>query len=199
MINHNLKHLLATTLREKSGSYVIEEIFTRFPSLPELLDATEKELVQIPGLGPAKASAVISALQLARAINAPMNNQTIIRSPEDVFHYVKDDIMYEQREHFLCLFLNTKNAVISKEIISIGSLSAAIVHPREVFRIGCKRSAASIICCHQHPSGDPSPSPEDIQLTKRLVEAGELLGISVLDHIIIGYQRHLSLKEQGYM
>lgn len=96
-------------------------------------------------------------------------------------------------------FLNTKNQVLAKETMSIGSLNASIVHPREVFRAAIKRSSASIICVHNHPSGNPTPSLDDIDITQRLIEAGAIIGIDVLDHIIIGDKAYVSLKEQGYM
>jgi DNA repair protein RadC len=97
------------------------------------------------------------------------------------------------------LYLNTKNRVIHKETISIGSLNASIVHPLEVFKVAIKRSCASIICSHSHPSGDPTPSNEDIIITHRLIEAGQIIGIDVLDHLIIAGQKYVSLKEQGLM
>jgi DNA repair protein RadC len=103
------------------------------------------------------------------------------------------------QEHFVCLYLNTKNQVLHKQTIFIGSLNASIVHPREVFREALKRSAASIICLHNHPSGDPAPSREDIEVTKRLVECGKMIGIDVLDHLIIGENKFVSLKEKGYL
>jgi len=100
---------------------------------------------------------------------------------------------------YICLYLNTKNQVLQKRTVFIGSLNASIVHPREVFKEALKRSAASIICMHNHPSGDPTPSREDIEVTKRLAECGKLIGIDVLDHIIIGEQKYVSLKEKGYL
>lgn len=99
----------------------------------------------------------------------------------------------------MCLLLNTKNGVIGKEVISIGSLNASIVHQREVFRPAIKRSAASIICAHNHPSGNPDPSPEDIAITSRLKETGEIIGIEVLDHLVFGNYTFASLKERGLM
>jgi DNA repair protein RadC len=195
----SLKSLLADTLREKPTSYVIEEIFNRFPSLPDLLDVTEQELTGIKGIGKARARQITAALRLARALTMPQIDPYVIHSPQDVWRYLSPEMSYLQKEHFVCLFLNTKNHVIAKETISIGSLNAAIVHPREVFRAAIKRAAASIICAHNHPSGDPSPSREDIDLTRRLVEAGTIIGIEVLDHVIIGQERHGSLKEQGLL
>src|SRR5665647_2151693 len=114
----------------------------------------------------------------------------------DVADLMTEELRYLQKEHFVCLFLNTKNHVVGKETLSMVSLNASIVHPREVFRAAIKRSSASIICVHNHPSGDPTPSSEDIQLTQRLVEAGEIIGIDVLDHIVIGDHSFVSLKEQ---
>lgn len=195
----SLKSLLADTLREKPCGYVIEEIFTRFPSVTELLDATEQELTEIKGIGKMKARQIVSAIQLARMLTVRTANPCIIRSPQDVWQLLAPEMSFLQKEHFTCLFLNTKNHVIAKETISIGSLSAAVVHPREVFRAAIKRAAASIICAHNHPSGDTTPSQEDVQLTKRLTESGTIIGIEVLDHIIVGNDRFLSLKEQGLL
>jgi DNA repair protein RadC len=112
---------------------------------------------------------------------------------------VMNDMRFLSQEHFVCLYLNTKNQVLHKQTIFIGSLNASIVHPREVFREALKRSAASIICLHNHPSGDPAPSREDIEVTKRLVECGKMIGIDVLDHVIIGENKFVSLKEKGYL
>ena len=103
------------------------------------------------------------------------------------------------QEHFVVLFLDTKSFVVSKKTIFIGSLNKAIVHPREVFKEAIKRSSASVICAHNHPSGDPTPSEQDIGLTHRLYEAGELIGIKLLDHLIIGDDQFVSLKEKGYL
>lgn len=123
----------------------------------------------------------------------------VIRSPEDAANYLMTDMASLQQEHFVALFLNVKNEVLHKETIFIGSLNASIVHPRELFREAVKRSAASIICAHNHPSGNPVPSPEDIEVTKRLVAAGDMMGIDVLDHLVIGDHQFISLKEKGYM
>ncbi|HDR6242880.1 TPA: DNA repair protein RadC [Bacillus cereus] len=101
--------------------------------------------------------------------------------------------------NFICLYLNTKNQVIHRQTIFIGSLNTSIVHPREVFKEAFRRAAASIICLHNHPSGDPTPSREDIAVTKRLVECGQIIGIEVLDHIIIGDHKFVSLKEKGHI
>ncbi|OBZ17100.1 DNA repair protein RadC [Bacillus sp. FJAT-26390] len=197
----SIKTLFTEALAEKPDSSVVDQIFTRFPSLTELMNVTEQELTSIKGIGRVKARQIIAALQLARRLNAPMySHPHVVRSPKDAANLLIPEMRYLQQEHFVVLFLNTKNHVIGQpETISKGSLNAAIVHPREVFRAAIKRSAASIVVSHNHPSGDCTPSPEDIQLTARLVEAGNITGIEVLDHIIVAGEQFISLKERGHM
>lgn len=193
-----LKKLISECLRERQDSYVIQELFQQFPTPTELMDVSEQQLVTIKGIGMGKARQIIVLLKLAKALTIPPHDQYTVRSPKDVFDLLEPDFRYETKEHFTCLFLNTKNRVIFKEIISIGSLNSAIVHPREVFRAAIKRCSASLICAHNHPSGDSTPSTEDLILTKRLRDAGEIIGIEVLDHVIIGGNRFYSLKENGH-
>lgn len=125
----------------------------------------------------------------------------IIRSPEEVYQAAKQLLALHEKpqEHFCIFCLNSKNKIVGVHTISIGSLNASIVHPREVFKAAMLNNANAIICLHNHPSGDPEPSQEDIKITKQLVEAGEILGIKVLDHVIIGEQGYLSMKEKGLM
>ncbi len=196
---NTLKNLLADTLCEKNSSYIIEEIFYRFPSLRELFDASELELLTIKGIGKVKARQIISALKLARALNVPADKPYVISSPKDAALLMTPELGFLQREEFHCIYLNTKNQVIGKEVISVGSLNAAIVHPREVYKAAIKKSSCSIIAIHNHPSGDPTPSQEDILLTKRLVAAGEIIGIDVLDHLVIASHSYCSMKEKGLM
>lgn len=122
-----------------------------------------------------------------------------IRSPRDCVNVFAEYIGDADREHFVALMLDTKNQMVALHTVSIGDLSSSIVHPREVFKIAVALGAASIIVAHNHPSGDPTPSPEDIAVTRRLHESGELLGIELLDHIVIGDQRSVSLKEKGFI
>jgi DNA repair protein RadC len=192
------KLLLATTIREKDDSYIVSEIFTRFPSIQELLDVTEEELLSIKGIGIVKAQQIIAALKLARLNPSTAEERFAIRSPEDAFTYLKD-MQYLHREEFVCLGLNTKNEVMFRKTIFTGSLNASIVHPRETFLPLIKRCCASAIVAHNHPSGQPTPSREDIEVTKRLVEVGKIVGIEVLDHVIIGAEKYISLKEKGYL
>mgnify|MGYP001283810810 CR=1 FL=1 len=194
-----IKRLISESLRKKHDSYVIQELFQQFPTTTELLEASEQQLTMIKGIGIGKARQITALLQLAKALTIPSHDQIAIHRPKDVYDLLAPDLRHSPIEHFICLFLNTKNRVIHKETISIGSLNATVVHPREVFRAAIKRCSAGLICIHNHPSSDPTPSPEDIQLTKRLVSAGELIGVEVLDHIIIGGSNYVSLKERGLM
>lgn len=144
--------------------------------------------------------AILSAFELSKRIyGCPAEKQWIIKSPLDVVSFLEGDLRHIKKEVFMCLHLNTKNAVLRKEAVSVGSLNASIVHPREVFANAVKHSASGVILCHNHPSGDPEASIEDIDTTSRLVEAGNVLGIKVLDHVIIGDGRYFSLKEKALM
>ncbi|OPH60300.1 hypothetical protein BC351_17535 [Paenibacillus ferrarius] len=195
--NEELKRLISESLRERPNSYLIQQLMEQFPTTTELMNVSEQQLIAIKGIGLCKARQLTAMLKLAKALTIPAQDQYTIHSPKDVFDLLEPEFRHLNKEHFTCLFLNTKNKVIFKEVISIGSLNAAIVHPREVFHAAIKKCSASIICAHNHPSGDPSPSSEDIELTKRLIRAGDVVGIEVLDHIVIGDHRYVSLREQG--
>lgn len=192
------KELLSLTLRESPYSPVIDELNNRFTSLRDLIEVTLPELTEIKGLGPGKASALLALIELARRLNSPPSEEPkIIRSPQDVANLVMNEMRHLDREHFRVMLLNTKNHVIRIDTISIGTLNSSAVHPRELFKSAVKHSTASIILLHNHPSGDPAPSPEDIEITNRLAEVGNLLGISVLDHVVLGDGRFISFKEKG--
>lgn len=124
--------------------------------------------------------------------------QRRVRSPQDSYELFKEYLGEVDREHFVAMCLDTKNQPTNISTVHIGSLNASIVHPREVMKTAILSNSSSIICCHPHPSGDPTPSPEDIEVTERLTEAGKLIGIELLDHIIMGDDRFISLKEKGY-
>lgn len=194
-----IKTALADALCLKEDSNMIQELFTRFVTPSELLDANELELTCIKGVGPVTARRIVSTLKLARALNIPREDSYVIRKPEDVFQLMRFEIGHLMHEEFWILPLNTKNHVICKERISIGTLNSAIVHPREVYRSLIQRASASWIAVHNHPTQLTDASPEDVQLTKRLAEAGELLGIELLDHVIVSTESYFSLKENGLM
>ncbi|RKL65908.1 hypothetical protein CR203_17700 [Salipaludibacillus neizhouensis] len=192
--------LLGSGTKSESVIQLSARVIQHFDGLKLLKEASIKELMDIRGIGEAKAVQLKAALELGRRIHQyPAEDRYVIRSPEDVSNYMMEEMRHLQQEHFICLYLNTKNQVIHKQTIFIGSLNASIVHPREVFKEAFRYSAASIICLHNHPSGDPSPSKEDIDVTKRLIESGRMIGIEVLDHIIIGDHRFISLKEKGHL
>ncbi len=133
--------------------------------------------------------------------NSALYEVPVIKSPEEVYQAAKQLLALheEPEEHFCILCLNAKNKIVGVHTISIGSLTASIVHPREVFKAAILNNASGIICLHNHPSGDPEPSREDVEITKRLVKAGEIIGIKVLDHVIIGEQKYSSMKERCLM
>ncbi|SFE24190.1 DNA repair protein RadC [Paenibacillus catalpae] len=192
--------LLRTGTKRESAVHLAGKILKECGSLRNLLDMSMNELTAIKGIGPAKAVQLRAGIELGRRIVRSGQGEIVtVRKPQDAANYVMEELRYLKKEHFVCLFLNTKNHIIARETLSVGTLNASLVHPREVFRAAVKAGSASIICVHNHPSGDPMPSPEDITLTKRLVEAGELMGIEVLDHLVIGDGRFISLKEHGYM
>jgi DNA repair protein RadC len=200
----SLAELLAILLRTgtyaESAVHLAQRVLKEAGGLRNLVDMSTEQMTSIKGIGNAKALQIQASIELGRRLaKAALPEATTIRSPEDIADYMMEDLRYLQKEHFICIFLNTKNHIIGQETLSIGSLNATIVHPREVFRAAIQRSAASIICVHNHPSGDPTPSPEDIAMTERLMEAGNLIGIEVLDHIIIGDQTHVSLKQRGFL
>jgi len=158
------------------------------------------ELESIRGIGLAKACQIQALVEISRRMAAAVPEvRAGIRCPQDVADLVMEDMRHLDREHFHLLALNTKNQVLANVQVSVGSLNASPVHPREVFKEAIRRSSAAIILIHNHPSGDPTPSREDIEVTKRLDEAGKLLGIEVFDHIVIGDKKYVSLKEKGIL
>ncbi|WP_172254726.1 RadC family protein [Saccharibacillus deserti] len=192
--------LIRTGRQGESAVHLAQRVLNEAGTLKGLADLNLSELMQIKGVGPAKAVQIKAGIELGLRLSRRSSaDKVVVRSPHDAYEAVAVELRDLRKEHFVCLFLNTKNHVIGTETLSVGSLNASIVHPREVFRAAIKCSSASIVCAHNHPSGDPAPSPEDISLTRRLVEAGRIVGIDVLDHIVVGDGTYVSLKEQGLM
>lgn len=191
--------LLRTGTKEESVLALANRVLSTFERLHHLKHATIEEMIAIKGIGEVKAIQILAAIELGRRLSQKQNDDKFtVRSPQDAAAYLMPDMTSLIQEHFVVLFLNVKNQIMHKQTIFIGSLNASIVHPREIFREAVKRSAASIICAHNHPSGIPTPSPEDIEVTKRIQEAGYIIGIELLDHVIIGDHQFISLKEKGY-
>ena len=173
------------------------DLLDRFGSLGGIEQASLKEICEVKGIGPAKAAEIKAAIELGRRYQKPSLAGASFCSSHDVASYYRPRMKDLKKETFRCALLDTKNKIIREEIVSIGTLSTSIVHPRDSFKAAIRESAAAVIFIHNHPSGDIKPSQEDILLTKRLVQAGDVLGIQVLDHIIIGDGAHFSFKDQG--
>lgn len=190
--------LLRTGRTGESVMQLAQRVLAKTGGLKGLTSASWQELAEIPGIGPAKAAQLLAGVELGRRISRSLPEERYaIRSPRDAAQYVMDELRYQRQELFICLFLDTKYKVIDKKCIFKGSLNVSVVHPREVFHEAIRRSSAAVICVHNHPSGDPTPSREDIEVTERLVEAGRILGIDMIDHLIIGDQTYYSMKEKG--
>jgi DNA repair protein RadC len=192
--------ILNSGSKEMNSLQVAQHLLGYFKGLRHLKAASIEEIIaSAKGVGEAKAIAIKAALELGARIPRLEQEQKQIKSPLDVVNLLMEEMRYFDREHFCVLYLDRKSRLIASEDISIGGLHSAAVHPREVFKSAIKRSSASIILAHNHPSGDPEPSAEDIRITERLVEAGQLLGIEVSDHIVLGDGRYKSLKASGLM
>lgn len=197
--------LLAVIIRTGTGNETAIEVSRRIISMDTrgisfLGDAHVEDLTEVKGIGKCKAAQILAAIELGKRIKrvTPFD-KTRVTSPEIIANVVMEDMKPLQKEHFNIAILDTKNQIIGIENISIGTLNASIVHPRDVFKVAIKKNANSIILIHNHPSGDPAPSNEDINITKRLIEAGNIIGIKVIDHIIVGNDVFLSMKEKNLM
>lgn len=192
--------LLRTGVRDDSVLHVAEKVLALYKErgLAAITQMSVQELSSIKGVGPAKAATILAAVELGHRLSRKAaERQTVVHGPADAANYAMPHFRFERREHFAVLLLNVKNHILAMKTITVGTLTNSLVHPREVFQAAIERSAASVILVHNHPSGDPSPSAEDLAVTRRLVEAGEIMDIPVLDHIILGYDKFISLKEEG--
>ena len=176
-----------------------QRLLRQFGSLKGMANASVEELSRVKGIGVAKASQIKAAFELTNRLEGYADNGDTppVKTPEDVAELVRGRLRGKKKEYFLALLLDTRNRLIRVAEISVGSLDSSIVHPREVFKEAVSASAASVIFVHNHPSGDPEASEDDVKLTRNLVEAGQIMGIDVLDHVIIGDKKHLSLKREG--
>ena len=185
----------------ESGWVGVSELLQKHPIPDGLWRVSAEDLTDLTGVGPAGAARVLACLEMSRRATAwSAARRPTISTPEDVVALCSAQMRGEDREHFWALALNTKNQLIKMFEVSVGSLNASIVHPRELFRDAVRASAAAVVVVHNHPSGDPTPSGADIQLTRRLMKAGDVLGIEVLDHVVIGDGGdHASLRDMGLM
>lgn len=185
--------------REKTAVELAGEVISEAGGLHGLYDVSVHELMRVNGIGEAKACIILAAVELGRRIGQVRNpGRPVISSPADVERLLRGRIANLDRENFVVVLLNTKNEVIGTSTVSVGTLGASLVHPREVFKPAVRASAASVILAHNHPSGKVEPSREDREVTRRLGEAAGILGIEVLDHVIVG-DGYFSMKEHGML
>jgi len=191
--------ILGRGIAGESVMVTAQRLLSQFGSLKGIAGVSVEELAQVKGIGIAKASQIKAAFELTNRLESysESGDRPLVKTPEDVAGLVQGRLKGKKKEYFLALLLDTRNRLIRAAEISVGSLDGSIVHPREVFKEAVSASAASVIFVHNHPSGDTEASEDDIKLTKRLAEAGEIMGIDVLDHIIIGGKKYLSLKREG--
>ncbi len=199
----SLQELLAIVIgggaRGSSALVLALGLLGEFGDLVAVGRAGVDEMRRVPGIGFARACQLVASFELGkRFARESRTSGTSIQAPKDVARLFMDEMKHYDREHFKAAFLNTKNQIIKVVTVSIGSLNASIVHPREILKPAIAVSAASIVLVHNHPTGDPSPSREDVEFTRRFARCGELMGIELLDHIVIGADRFQSLKESGY-
>lgn len=190
--------ILGSGMRGMSVLQLAQEIVMRFGTVQNLAEATIEELCKIKGLGPAKALQLKAALSLGMRISKQAATVKYrIEHPVHAYNLLKDELEREKRELFVVIMQDVRGCVISHQVIAIGTLSNTLVHPREVFNPAIRHHAATIILAHNHPSGDPTPSAQDFDVTKNLIEVGRMLGIAVNDHIIIGDNAFVSLRQRG--
>ncbi len=202
-----LSIILNTGIKGESVIMISQKLIMKFGSLKGIMDASLEDLKQLNGLGEAKATKLKASFAIAKKVmeeirvsDAGKENErkryNAVTSPDILYEIIKDRIQNFSKEHFFVISLDTRNNFIGIDDISIGTLTASLVHPRETFESAIKRHAAHIIIAHNHPSGDTEPSEDDLKITKRLVEAGKIMGIEVLDHLIITERKYLSFKEK---
>jgi DNA repair protein RadC len=199
----SLQELLAIVIgggtREAGAPIVALRILKEFGDLLSLGRANVDELSRVPGIGFARACQMVASFELGkRFARDSRRGGSSVKTPRDIARLFVDEMRHYDREHFKAAFLNTKNQLLKVVTVSIGSLNASIVHPREILKPAISASAASIILVHNHPTGDPTPSKEDVEFTGRFAKCCELIGIELLDHVVIGAGKYQSLKEGGY-
>ncbi len=190
--------LLGTGTSRAGAADVAGQLLASFGSLEALSLARPDELDRVAGIGPAKACSLLAAFELGRRISmAPPARRVVIRTPGDIAALMGPQMRHLDREHFRAVLLNVRHEVLDVTSVAVGGLDSAPIHPREVFKDAIRRSAAAIILVHNHPSGTPEPSGDDLRITARLRDAGRVVGIEVLDHLIVGDGRFVSLRERG--
>ncbi len=193
--------ILGTGTRSKSVMDLAGDVLAMDArGLRYLAECSPEELKKISGMGDAKVCVLMAALELGKRLSClPAEERVRIKCSADIANLFMERLRYEKKEHFKCLLINSRGEILEENEVSVGDLNSSASHPREVFSPAVRRSAGSVAFVHNHPSGDPEPSAADINSTRRLVEVGELLGIPVIDHIIIGDGSYVSMKGLGYI
>lgn len=190
--------VLGRGIQGESVLVTAQKLLSRFGSLEHILQAPLADLLQIRGMGVAKATQLKACLEIARRVSAVrLESSEVVMKPSDVYRLVKGKISQEAKEHFVVLSFDVRNKFLGLDVIAVGILTANVVHPRETFEAAIKRHAAHIIVSHNHPSGVCDPSDEDIEMTNRLVKAGGIMGIQVVDHVIVSRDSYFSMAENG--
>lgn len=191
--------LLSLIIGTDQSIRIAQQLFTTFKTLENIHKATIQELIQIKGIGASQAGKILACLEISQRLsehNPISKKENAITTPDILFDQIKNKVTNYYKEHFFVCSLDTRNNLIAIDEISVGTLTASLVHPREAFEMAIKRHAAHIIIAHNHPSGETEPSEDDLKITKRLVDAGKVMGIEVLDHLIITKTSYLSFKEK---
>lgn len=191
--------ILGSGNKNKDVKEIAESLLSTINNISELKNLNYQELIKIEGIGKAKACILLSLIELAKRMNQSINtiNNKIFNRPDIIFEYFKNKLDNENQENFYCVYLDSKKKIINSKLLFKGTVDRSLVHPREIFKEAYLLSASSIICIHNHPSGNINPSKEDIFLTKMLKEIGNLMGIEISDHIIIGKEEYYSFFENG--
>lgn len=194
-----LSILIGSGTRNKSAMELAADILSLHKSgIRYLAECSPEELTEVKGIGTAKACEILAAVELGKRIaTIAVDEKIVIRSSADIAEMFMEKMRYYKKEHFVSLMINAKGQIIEEVEVSIGDLCSSTTHPREVFIDAVRRSAGSVVFVHNHPSGDPTPSEADVLTSRRLVEVGEILGIPVLDHIVIGDGTFVSMKAKG--
>jgi DNA repair protein RadC len=192
--------ILRTGSKNESVLELSKKVLYNHNTLKELSQASINDLKRIKGIGTSKAIQIKAAFELGKRAHLEMFTTNIkLISPESIYLFLKDHLEMKMQEHFIAIYLNTKGELIKKETLFIGSLNSSLVHPREVFKHAVLNSAAAIIIAHNHPSGDPTPSKNDMEVTKVIDQNSKMMDITLMDHIIIGRNRYFSFKEKGLL
>ncbi|HMA59849.1 MAG TPA: DNA repair protein RadC [Halanaerobiales bacterium] len=190
--------IIRTGYQRETAIDLASNLLNKSKGLKGIIDFTPEEFMQYKGIGKAKSTQLCAVIELSKRISScNYQGEILLNSPKEAVSLLMPMMRHLKQEHLYALLLDVKNKIIAKTLISKGGLASSTVHPREVFKKAIKKSCASLIIAHNHPSGDPTPSDNDIEVTKRLLSAGEVLGIDLLDHLIIGDGKYISLKAKN--